>query len=125
MSESAIYDLISSVARTTPAAYHCAAIDNFTAKDRVHSRCPSPFMFRKCSSDQCHSLGGSHDKHSSRQTRIKGNMTIVVVSLLAHPQRNEVGSRRLSPAPVRRGHLAALQTIREHPHLQSQCRLKS
>jgi len=35
------------------------------------------------------------------------------IPLPAHLQCNEVGSRRLSPAPLRRGHLASLQTIRK------------
>ena len=71
-------------------------------------------------------MGGPANKRSSMRTKIKGRVQTAVSSPLPlppHPPKHEVESPRLPPTPLRRGHLTALQTIRESPHLRSQCRV--
>lgn len=73
-------------------------------------------------------MGGPSNKHTPMRTMIKGtaqmaNPTVSPPPSPPHLQNHEVGSPRLPPAPIRRGHLTALQAIRESPHLRAKSRV--
>lgn len=86
---------------------------NFQPSQRNRS-----IAIRKRKGDRCHSMGGPSGWHPSTRARIKGKLRVTTPlcsPLPAHLHHHEVESRCLPPAPIRRGHPAALQTIRRSP----------